>query len=109
MQKYLRFVSGLHAYLRERFEPAEAVEQARTQLRKRIASRDGNFLNLLEKGVFGYSASPYLGLLQPRKITFGDIKKWVGSQGIEATLEQLQQEGVYFTVDEFKGKTEVNR
>src|SRR3954452_22157026 len=105
MQKYLRFISGLNAYMRERFEPGEAVEHAPVQLKKRIASRDGNFLNLLEKGVFGYSDSPYLGLLQPRKISFSDIKKWVEANGIEATLAQLRDDGVYFTVDEFKGKS----
>jgi hypothetical protein len=109
MRKHFRFVSGLHSYLRERLEPAEALDQARAQLRKRIASRERNFLNLVQKGIYGHAASPYLGLLQPRKITFADIKKWVESRGIEASLEQLQNEGVFFTVDEFKGKTEVNR
>jgi hypothetical protein len=109
MRKYLRFVTGLHAYLRERLEPGEAISQARAQLRKRIAGRDGNFLNLIEKGVFGHLDSPYLPLLQSRCIAFPDIKKWVESEGIEAALGRLHDEGVFFTVDEFKGKTEVQR
>lgn len=109
MRKYLRFISGLHEYLRERLEPLAALEQARVQLKKRIINREQNFLNLLEKGVFGYSSSPYLGLLKSRNVTFSDIKKWVANDGIENTLAHLQQEGIYFTVDEFKGKTEVRR
>ena len=109
MRKYLRFISGLHAYLRERLDPLAAVEQARLQLRKRVANRERNFLNLVEKGVFGHSSSPYLCLLQSRSVAFSDIEKWVESEGIENTLARLQQEGIYFTVDEFKGKTEVRR
>jgi hypothetical protein len=109
MRKYLRFISGLHEYLRERLEPLAALEQARVQLKRRIANREQNFLNLLEKGIFGYSSSPYLGLLRSRSIAFSDIRKWLEGEGIENTLIRLQQEGVYFTVDEFKGKTEVHR
>jgi hypothetical protein len=109
MRKYLRFISGLHEYLRERLEPSAALEQARIQLQKRIANRDRNFLNLLEKGIFGHASSPYLGLLQSRNIDFADVKKWVEGEGIENTLVQLRDEGIYFTVDEFKGKKEVNR
>ena len=109
MRKYLRFVSGLSGYLRERFEPLEALDQARVQLSKRIACRDGNFLNLLEKGIYGYPLSPYLQLLKTSRLAFSDVKKLVEREGIEWTLTHLQQEGIFFTVDEFKGKTEVRR
>lgn len=109
MRKHLRFVSGLHRYLSERVTPTEAIEHARDLLRHRIASRGDYFLNLLKKGVFDYSKSPYRTLLESRKIALADIRKWVEADGVEAALTQLQQEGVYFTVDEFKGKSEVQR
>ncbi len=109
MRKYVRFILGLNKYLKGRVEPAEAVERARKLLKDRIARRNENFLNILEKGVFNYSKSPYLKLLEGKKISFPDVKKWVESDGIEPALEKLLQEGVYFTVDEFKGKSEVNR
>jgi len=109
MRKYLRFITGLHRYLKERFEPMEALDQAMTQLRKRIACRETNFLNLVRKGIYGYPRSPYLRLLASRRIAFSDVKKWVKSDGIEEALMRLREEGVYFTVDEFKGKSELNR
>ena len=109
MRKYWRFLTGLQKYLNERTEPLEALETARKLLQDRILSREKNFLNILEKGIFGYARSPYKRLLEPKKISFNDVRRWVQQNGIEHALEQLVQEGVYFTVDEFKGKAEVNR
>lgn len=109
MRKYIRFVMGLRKYLNERIEPEDALELSKKLLKKRINERTENFLNIIEKGIFGYSKSPYLKLLEPRKIDFQKVKRWVERDGIEAALEILLNEGIYFTVDEFKGKTEVNR
>lgn len=109
MQKYLRFIVGLRKYFKERIEPNEALETAHRLLNDRISKRDKNFLNIIERGIFNYSKSPYLKLLEPKKIKFDDVKKLVEKDGIESTLNHLQKEGIYFTVDEFKGKTEVNR
>ena len=74
-----------------------------------MAEREDNFMNLVDKSIFGYPGSPYLKLLGPKRISFYDLKSWVGQHGIEASLRILQSEGVYFTVDEFKGKTPVVR
>lgn len=109
MQKYIRFVNGLRGFIKSRMEPEEALESARTLLKKRMAAREDNFLNLVEKSIFHYSRSPYLKLLELRRIGFNDLKSWVLQNGIEASLRTLQGEGVYFTVDEFKGKTPVVR
>ena len=109
MRKYIRFLTGLDKYFRERLDPLEAVERARGLLKERIAMRSENFLHLLERGVFGYAKSPYLKLLEPKKISFTDIKSWVESDGVEFALQRLTAEGVYFTVDEFKGKSEIKR
>lgn len=109
MQKYIRFVTGLQRYFKERLEPSFALETARKLLMERIRCREQNFLNILKKGIFGYQKSPYLKLLAPKKIVYNDICQWVNKNGIEGALQQLYNEGVYFTVDEFKGKTEVNR
>jgi hypothetical protein len=109
MNKYLRFIFGLRRYFKSGLTTGQALEQARALLKKRISSRNENFLNLVERGVFGYPKSPYLKLLGPKKIVFADLKKEVENNGIEATLALLQKEGIYFTVDEFKGKTEVVR
>lgn len=109
MRKYIRFVLGLRKYLNERIDSVAALETARRLLKERISARNENFLNIVDKGIFGYSKSPYLRLLESKKISFSDVKNWVEADGIEATLERLLNEGIYFTVDEFKGKVEVNR
>ncbi|HUC28840.1 MAG TPA: hypothetical protein VMR80_04625, partial [Candidatus Acidoferrum sp.] len=89
--------------------PEEAIQSARKLLKERIAAREGNFLNLAEKSIFRYPRSPYLKLLDAKRIRFDDLKSWVEQQGIEESLRILQAEGVFFTVDEFKGKTPVIR
>jgi len=109
VRKYYRFVNGLRKFIQSRMEPDEAIEAARMLLKNRIAARDGNFLSLVEKGIFQYPRSPYLKLLQPKKIGLDDLKSQVSKEGIETTLRWLAREGVFFTVDEFKGKTPVMR
>ena len=90
-------------------EPEEAVGLARSLLRKRIAEREDNFLRLAERSIFQYSRSPYLPLLARKRIAFTDLKSWVSKYGLEDALRTLEREGVYFTVDEFKGKVPVRR
>ena len=109
MTKYTRFLFGLRKYLKGSITSAEALELAKEKLQERVATRKHNFLSLIKKGIFGYPKSPYLELFRAKKIGFSDINRWVESSGIEQTLTQLQADGVYFTVDEFKGKSEVQR
>jgi hypothetical protein len=109
MKKYYRFVEGFRKFAKQRMSPDEAIALAKSSIRKRVASRDENFLNFVEKGVFQYDRSPYLKLLEPKKIQFTDLKSWVAKDGIEGSLRTLENEGVYFTVDEFKGKVPVVR
>jgi hypothetical protein len=109
MKKYLRFILGVRKFFKGQIQPQQALEIAKKTLRNRILHREENFLNLVEKGIFGYSKSPYLELLTNKKIKYSNIKKWVEKDGIEITLNELEKEGVYFTVDEFKGKTDVIR
>ncbi len=109
MLKYYRFIDGLRKFAKSRMKPEEAIEQARSLLRKRIAEREENFLCLAERGIFGYSRSPYLPLLANRRISFSDLRSWVSRDGLEVCLRTLEREGVYFTVDEFKGTKPIKR
>jgi hypothetical protein len=109
MRKYYRFVEGFRRFAKQRMSPDEAIALAKSSIKKRVATREENFLNFVEKGVFEYSHSPYLKLLEPKKILFNDLKNWVARDGIEGSLRILESEGVYFTVDEFKGKVPVVR
>ncbi len=90
-------------------DPREAIALARSLLHKRINEREENFLCLAERSIFNYPRSPYLPLLAAKHITFQDLKSWVLKDGLEAGLHTLEREGVYFTVDEFKGKIPVRR
>jgi hypothetical protein len=109
LRKYYRFIDGLRKFVKSRMQPEEAIALARTLLQKRIAEREDNFLRLAERSIFGYAKSPYLPLLAAKRIAFSDLKSWVSKDGLEAALRKLEREGVYFTVDEFKGKTTVHR
>ena len=109
MRKYYRFIDGLRKFAKSRMEPEEAIALAKSLLQKRIAAREENFLRLAERSIFNYSRSPYLPLLAAKHITFPDLKHWVTGSGLEASLRTLELEGVYFTVDEFKGKVPVER
>jgi len=109
LRKYYRFINGLRKFAKSRMEPAEAIALARSSLRKRVAAREENFLRLAERSIFRYSRSPYLPLLAAKRIGFDDLKSWVLNKGLETALGFLEQEGVYFTVDEFKGKVPVRR
>jgi len=109
MRKYDRFVEGFRRFAEQRMTPDEALAKANDSIRKRVLAREENFLSFVEKGIFQYACSPYLKLLERKRIQFNDLKTWVGNDGIERALRTLENEGVYFTVDEFKGKVPVVR
>ena len=109
MQKYWRFLFGLRKYLNSRLTTGEALQMANTTLRERVARRDENFLTLAAKGIYGNPASPYLKLLDAKNIAMPDMRRWVENEGLENALMRLKDEGVYFTVDEYKGKVDVVR
>ena len=109
MRKYYRFVEGFRRFAKERMTPDEAIVLAKGSIQRRVAQREESFLNFVEKGIFRYSRSPYLKLLEPKRIQFPDLRKTVHKHGIEGSLRWLEGEGVYFTVDEFKGKVPVVR
>jgi len=109
MRKYDRFVEGFRRFAEQRMTPEEALAKANDSIRKRVLAREENFLSFVEKGIFQYACSPYLKLLERKRIQFNDLKTWVGKDGIERALRTLENEGVYFTVDEFKGKVPVVR
>lgn len=109
LRKYYRFISGLKKFHGSRLHPEEALGLARTVIAKRVAAREANFLSLVEKGIFQTRSNPYLKLLETRKITFQDLKTCVSKEGLEGSLNILEREGVYFSVDEFKGRVPVKR
>ncbi|HUN62531.1 MAG TPA: hypothetical protein VMU53_11095, partial [Candidatus Sulfotelmatobacter sp.] len=109
MRKYDRFLEGFRKFAELRMSPEEALAKAKQGIRDRVAAREDNFLSFAKKAIFDYPRSPYLKLLEPRKIQFQDLKSWVNQKGTGGALRALEQEDVYLTVDEFKGKVPVVR
>ena len=105
IRMYTRFACGLPAYLRHRL----TIDEAHRQIRKGMAERDANFLRLARHGIFGNPRSPYRPLLTRAGCTFDDIESSVRTKGLEATLRELRDAGVYFTFEEYKGRSPVVR
>ena len=95
-----RFLWRLPSFLRH---PISA-EQAKVTLRRRLERREGNFMALARQAIYAHAASPYRQLLNHAGCEYGDLERLVGQEGVEGALRILYRQGVYLTVDEFKGR-----
>jgi hypothetical protein len=100
-----RLLAGLPFLLRRPMQP----ERARVLLQQRLDQRESDFLALVQQTIYENSNSPYKQLLEAVGCEFGDLKRNVEAEGVEGALEALYREGVYLTVDEFKGRQPVTR
>lgn len=95
-----RFLRRLPAFLRH----PVSLDEARATLRGRLAGREASFLGLVRRGVYEHAGSPYRKLLGLAGCEYGDLEKLVARDGVEGALQALLGQGVYLTVDEFKGR-----
>jgi len=102
---YASFAWGLRGFLSER----ATAERGRDVILGRLRDRDANFLALMKGTVFDNPSSPYIPLLRWAGCEYGDFESSVLRNGIEATLQKLQSEGVYVTIDEFKCRRPIVR
>ena len=93
-----RLLFGLRDYLKD----TVSIEESREIIKSRMEGREELFLNILKKGIYENTRSPYLKLLKLAKFEFSDVKSMVLKVGIEETLRNLTEEGVYLTHEEFK-------
>lgn len=101
----VRFLWKLRPYLRD---PLSA-ETVRTTMCRRLEHRDRDFLSLARSAIYENPASPYLKLLKHSGCEYGDLDRLVAESGVEGALEVLLENGVYLTIDEFKGHHPVRR
>ncbi len=100
-----RLTFDLRRFLHRRL----TAEQAREEIARRLRQRERAFLRLMQRAVYGNPHSPYRVLLRHVGITPTDLSRWVARDGLEATLEQLFDAGVYVTPGEFKGRDPIRR
>jgi hypothetical protein len=79
-------------------------DRARVLLRRRFEQRETDFLTLARQTIYDDSAGPYRQLLDAAGCEFGDLERIVAAEGVEGALQTLYRQGVYLTVDEFKGR-----
>jgi hypothetical protein len=79
-------------------------EQARETLRRRLERRAADFLALVQRTVYQHDASPHRQLLRLAGCEFGDLENLVTGDGLEGALRTLYRQGVYLTVEEYKGR-----
>ncbi len=80
------------------------VERARQLVRSGLEHRERRFLNMADRAVYANRRSPYRRLLAHAGCERGDLHALVAREGIEGALRKLADQGVYVSVEEFKGR-----
>ncbi|MDR7554357.1 MAG: hypothetical protein QN157_01985 [Armatimonadota bacterium] len=73
------------------------------ELRAAVARRDETFLASAERVIFAYPNSPYRPLLEAGGYDFQRLTHLVRTRGLDGALDQLRADGVFVTIQEFKG------
>ncbi|HEY1371625.1 MAG TPA: hypothetical protein VGH50_04085 [Candidatus Binatia bacterium] len=100
-----RLSRALPAY----YSTRPTLEEAKDEIRRGVEQRGETFLAVARERIYGDPSSPYLHLLRLARCEFADLAQSVRQAGLEATLERLAAEGVYLTVDEYRGNADVVR
>ncbi len=100
VRMYARFARKLPGFLARR----DTVEGGRAILEDRLANREGNFLRLAERAIYGQPHSPYLPLLRRAGCELGDLRQMVRRDGLESALHALHRAGVVVRFEQFKGR-----
>jgi hypothetical protein len=112
MSENLAYIKMLAQYpfaLRRLLRKPVTLEEARRIVCERMAHRQENFLQIVERGIYGYPASPYLPLLRTAGCEMGDVRNLVKQKGLEGALTALREAGVYISFEEFKGRAPIVR
>jgi hypothetical protein len=105
VKDFTRYAAGLRSYLRETL----SSEECRRQVAESLSARQDALLVILDQAVYNRPRSPYRALLQHAGIELGDVAGLLRESGVEAALKRLHDEGVYVSLDEFKGRRPIER
>lgn len=104
LRNYWRVAAGVREYSRQPI-PSNLADAVRGQ----VDQREETWLALVRRAIFVDPQHPYKRLFDLAGCEFGDLEQSVRSTGLEPTLGKLYDDGVYLTVDEFKGKAPIVR
>ncbi len=99
------FLAQLPFFLRHPGNPEEALRV----LARRLHDRPARFRALLKKLFSPSSTSPYKNLLSWAGGCTSDVMELAVRNSVEETLKILYRQGIYLTVEEFKGRSPVRR
>jgi hypothetical protein len=105
LSMFARYAAGLRTFLRQPL----SSEQCRPLIERQLERREETFLKILQAGIYGNRSSPYRRLLEHAGAQFGDVARMVRSDGVEGSLDKLYDAGVRISIDEFKGRTPIER
>ena len=98
-------MSKLPGFLRQDIK----LQAARATLQNRLQNREARFLAIVKECIYAHEQNPNLTLLKYVGCEFEDLKNLVEKDGLEQTLTNLLRQGVYLTVDEYKGRKPIQR
>jgi hypothetical protein len=100
-----RFLAALPRFLRRPL----TLPEARAVVARRREGRAADFLELVRTAVYAEPRNPYHHLLRHAGCTYGDLRRLVEREGLEAGLQTLAREGVYLAGEELKGRRPLRR
>jgi len=100
-----RFLASLPPFLRRKFDVADA----RAAHEQAFATRDNRFLEFVRETGFDRPESLLGRLFVHAGIGHDDVRELVVMNGLEGALQELFRNGVFITVDEFKGRKPLRR
>src|SRR3972149_1791483 len=105
IKMFAGYAWGLKGYLRQTL----TTEQCHQMIAYHLKTRDESFLRIMERGIYTNPRNPYYKLLKHARVEFPDVVRLVQQHGIEGTLIQLYEAGVYVNLNEFKGRRPIQR
>ncbi len=101
---YWRQSSGIARYARAPVAPDPIAD-----IRRQVEERDEAWLGFVERAVFAVPGHPYRRMFELAGCEFGDLCREARRDGVEVLLGRLYDQGVYLSVDEFKGRAPIVR
>lgn len=75
----------------------------------RLRARADVFLEVVERAIFAIPDSPYRPLLAASDYDLAGVRALVAAEGVEEALRRLSHDGVYVSIEEFKGLRDARR